>query len=104
MHLYGMPCDMDKIIVLAKARGLSVIEDCAQSFGAAYKGRKTGAFGDCGTLSFFPGKVLGCFGDGGMVITNNAEVAAKAKALRNQGSTIKYYYPMHGFNSRLDTL
>lgn len=104
VHLYGMPCDMDKIMALAKAHKLSVIEDCAQSFGAAYKGRKTGTFGECGILSFFPGKILGCFGDGGMVITNNAELAKKLTALRNHGSTVKYYYALHGFNSRLDTL
>lgn len=104
VHLYGMPCAMDRITEIAKARKLSVVEDCAQSFGAQYKGRKAGVFGDCGILSFFPGKILGCYGDAGMVITNSEKLAEKIRMLRNHGSVTKYYYGMHGFNSRLDTL
>ena len=104
VHLYGMPAKMDKIIEIAKKYNLKVIEDCAQSFGAEYQDRKVGTFGDCAILSFFPAKILGCFGDGGMVITNNQEIAKKIKLLRNHGAEEKYYYKMHGFNSRLDTL
>jgi len=104
VHLYGMPAKMDEIMGIAKKYNLKVIEDCAQSFGAEYRGRKVGTFGDCAILSFFPAKILGCFGDGGMVITNNQEIAKKIKLLRNHGAEEKYYYKMHGFNSRLDTL
>ncbi len=104
VHLYGLPCDMDSLMAVARQYNLKVIEDCAQSFGSEYKKKKAGSYGDAGCLSFFPGKSLGCYGDGGMVITNDEEIAKKAKMLRNHGSTTKYYYGMHGFNSRLDTL
>jgi len=104
VHLYGMPCQMDKIMAIVKEHKLKLIEDCAQSFGSEYKNKKAGTFGDCGCLSFFPAKTLGCYGDGGMIITDNDEVAQKAKILRNHGSGKKYYYGVHGFNSRLDTL
>ncbi|MFY9402194.1 MAG: DegT/DnrJ/EryC1/StrS family aminotransferase [Candidatus Omnitrophota bacterium] len=104
VHLYGMPCQMDKIITIAAKHKLKVVEDCAQSFGSEYRGKKIGSFGDCGCLSFFPAKTLGCYGDGGMVITDNEEIAQKLKCLRNHGSVKKYYYGMHGFNSRLDTI
>ena len=104
VHLYGMPCEMDKIMAIAKKHQLKVIEDCAQSFGSEYKGKKVGSFGDCGVLSFFPAKTLGCYGDGGMVVTNDEATASIIKMLRNHGSAAKYYYSAHGFNSRLDTL
>jgi dTDP-4-amino-4,6-dideoxygalactose transaminase len=110
VHLYGMPCDMDKIIALAKKHNLKVVEDCAQAFGAEYLPTsrqvkaKVGSLGDCGCLSFFPGKNLGCYGDGGMVLTNDASIYGKLIMLRNHGSSNKYFYKMHGFNSRLDTL
>jgi len=104
VHLYGLPCAMDEIMDIAGEHNLKVIEDCAQSFGSEFKKKKTGTFGDCGCLSFFPAKTQGCFGDGGMIITDSEEIAQKAKMLRNHGSTKKYYYGMHGFNSRLDTL
>ncbi len=104
VHLYGLPCDMDKIMALAAKYRLKVIEDCAQSFGSEYKSRKTGAIGSCGALSFFPSKNLGCYGDGGMVVTNNKDIREKLVMLRNHGSDSKYHYSMHGFNSRLDTL
>jgi len=104
VHLYGHPVDMDKIMSLAQKRGLKVIEDCAQALGAGYKGKKVGAIGDVGCLSFFPGKNLGCFGDGGMVVTNEAAVEEKAKMLRQHGSKKKYFHSIPGFNSRLDTL
>ena len=104
VHLYGMPCAMDQIMAIVEKYQLKLVEDCAQSFGSEYKNKKTGTFGDAGCLSFFPAKTLGCYGDGGMIITNSEEVAQKAKMLRNHGSTRKYVYGMHGFNSRLDTL
>lgn len=104
VHLYGLPCAMDEIMEIANKHNLKVIEDCAQSFSSEFKNKKTGTFGNCGCLSFFPAKTLGCFGDGGMVITDSEEVAQKVRMLRNHGSTKKYYYGMHGFNSRLDTL
>jgi dTDP-4-amino-4,6-dideoxygalactose transaminase len=104
VHLYGLSCQMNKICALAEKHNLKIVEDCAQSFGSEFKGKKTGTFGDCGTLSFFPAKTLGCFGDGGMVITDNQQIAQKIKMLRNHGSTKKYYYGIHGFNSRLDSL
>ncbi len=104
VHLYGLPCAMDEIVSISKKHNLKIIEDCAQSFGAEYKGRKTGSLGVCGCFSFFPGKNLGCFGDGGMVATSEAQIAEKLKILRNHGSKDKYFYITHGFNSRLDTL
>lgn len=104
VHLYGMPCRMDKIMAIVNKHKLKLVEDCAQSFGSEYKNKKVGTFGDCGCLSFFPAKTLGCYGDGGMIITDNEEVVQKAKMLRNHGSGKKYYYGIHGFNSRLDTL
>lgn len=104
VHLYGSSCEMDNILSLAKKHNLKVIEDCAQAFGSEYKGMKVGSLGDAGCLSFFPGKTLGCYGDGGMVVTNDQRIAQTIEMLRNHGSTTKYYYGMHGFNSRLDAL
>jgi len=104
VHLFGMPCEMNRILEIARKYNLKVIEDCAQSFGSEYKNKKTGTFGDAGCLSFFPSKNLGCFGDGGIVITNNKDVYEKIRILRNHGSIDKYYYKMHGVNSRLDTI
>jgi len=104
VHLYGLPCAMDEISSISKKHNLKIIEDCAQSFGAEYKSKKAGSLGDCGCFSFFPGKNLGCYGDGGMVVTNEAGIAGKLKILRNHGSKDKYLYVTHGFNSRLDTL
>jgi dTDP-4-amino-4,6-dideoxygalactose transaminase len=104
VHLYGLSCDMEKILTLAREYNLKVIEDCAQAFGSEYKGERVGSFGDAGCLSFFPSKNLGAYGDGGMVITDNEEVANHLKMLRNHGSSNKYFCGMHGFNSRLDTI
>ena len=104
VHLYGLPCDMDKIMGMAEKHNLKVLEDCAQSFGSEHKGRKAGSIGDCGALSFFPAKTLGCFGDGGMVVTNNQEISERVRLLRNHGALKKYYYVSRGFNSRLDTI
>ena len=104
VHLYGLPCAMEEILSLAGKHNLKVIEDCAQAFGAEYNRKKVGSLGDVGCLSFFPGKNLGAYGDGGMVITDDEKIVEMARMLRNHGSTTKYHYGMHGFNSRLDTL
>ncbi len=104
VHLYGLPCDMGKIMAIAKEYQLNVIEDCAQSFGSEYNDRKVGVLGDCGCFSFFPAKTLGCYGDGGMAVTNDEKIASGLKMLGNHGSSEKYFYSRHGFNSRLDTL
>jgi dTDP-4-amino-4,6-dideoxygalactose transaminase len=95
---------MDGLMRIAKKRGLRVIEDCAQSFGAESGGRKTGSFGDLGCYSFFPSKNLGGYGDGGMVITDDAKLAERLESLRNHGSRVRYYHDEIGFNSRLDEI
>lgn len=108
VHLFGQPVNMVELMALCEARDLRVVEDCAQSFGAAVETEngaiQTGAFGDAGCFSFFPSKNLGCFGDGGLVTTNSAEVAEQLKSLRNHGSKIRYYHSEIGYNSRLDEL
>jgi len=104
VHLFGQPADLDPIAKLCKRYGLRLIEDCAQSFGAAYNGKMTGAWGDAGCFSFFPSKNLGCFGDGGMIVTDDEELAERLRMLRNHGSRITYRHEMIGFNSRLDEL
>lgn len=104
VHLYGQPADMDPIMEFAAARGLLVIEDAAQSQGARYKGRPAGSLGHAAGTSFYPGKNLGALGDGGAVLTNDAEVAAKVRRLRNYGSAVKYHHDVAGYNSRLDEL
>lgn len=104
VHLYGHPAEMDTILELAQERGLKVIEDNAQAIGAEYNGRKTGSLGDAGCLSFFPSKNLGGYGDGGMITTDNPQVADAVRKLRTHGWNRKYYPEMLGFNSRLDEL
>jgi dTDP-4-amino-4,6-dideoxygalactose transaminase len=104
VHLYGQPTAMDAILDTASKHGLKVIEDCAQALGAEYKCKKVGSFGDAGCLSFFPAKSLGAYGDGGMIITNDPELAETARMLRVHGCRPKYFQSMHGFNSRLDAL
>jgi UDP-N-acetyl-3-dehydro-alpha-D-glucosamine 3-aminotranferase len=104
VHLYGQPVDMDELMTIAKKHGLRVIEDCAQSFGAEYKGKKTGAFGDIGCFSFFPSKNLGGYGDGGMVVTDDRDLAERVLSLRNHGSRVRYFHDEIGFNSRLDEI
>jgi len=104
VHLYGQPADMDLVNELATKHGLIVIEDAAQSQGACYKGRKTGALGHAAATSFYPGKNLGALGDGGAVLTNDDEIAAKIRRLRNYGSSVKYQHDLSGYNSRLDEL
>jgi dTDP-4-amino-4,6-dideoxygalactose transaminase len=104
VHLYGQSANMDKIIKVAKDHNLKVIEDVAQAFGATFKGKKLGTIGDAGCLSFFPTKNLGCYGDGGMIVTDDDNLAEKAKMLRVHGSKQKYKHEMVGYNSRLDEI
>ena len=108
VHLYGQAADMDPLLELAKEHGLKVIEDAAQAIGCEYPSkqgvRRAGAMGDMGCFSFFPSKNLGGFGDGGMVTTNDPELAEKLRILRNHGSKPKYYHKLIGGNFRLDAL
>jgi dTDP-4-amino-4,6-dideoxygalactose transaminase len=104
VHLYGKVCDMEPILAIAKKYNLKVIEDCAQSHGAKYKGQLSGSFGDYAAHSFYPTKNLGALGDAGAVTTNSDELANKIKVLRNYGSEVKYYNDVVGVNSRLDEL
>lgn len=104
VHLFGLPADMKPLIELAARRDLKVIEDAAQAIGAEYGKQKVGTFGSIGCFSFFPSKNLGCAGDGGLLTTNDAGIAAVLRRLRNHGSTQKYYYERLGVNSRLDAL
>ena len=102
VHLYGHPCDMDEILAIAKEYNLKVIEDCAQAHGAEYKGLKVGAIGDIGTFSFYPGKNLGAYGDGGAIVTNDENLAKQCKMIANHGRIEKYNHEFEGRNSRLD--
>ena len=104
VHLFGQPVDMDPLMDLAAAHQLKVIEDNAQALGASYRGRRTGAIGHVGCLSFFPSKNLGGYGDGGMVVTNDADVAERVRMLRTHGWREKYDPEVLGYNSRLDEL
>ncbi|MCF6096385.1 DegT/DnrJ/EryC1/StrS family aminotransferase [Thermovorax subterraneus] len=104
VHIFGCPCNMDEIIEIAKRYDLFIVEDACQAIGAEYKGKKVGAIGDIGCFSFFPTKNLGGYGDGGLVVTNNDELAEKIKRLRVHGSTKKYYHSQIGYNSRLDEM
>lgn len=104
VHIFGAPADMIKIKSIADKYGIYVIEDAAQAFGAMIGGRKVGSIGDIGCFSFYPSKNLGCFGDGGMVVTNSEEVAEKIRVLRNHGSKGGYLHDTIGFNSRLDEI
>lgn len=104
VHLFGLPCDMDPILEVAAEHQIPVLEDVAQAFGATHNGRYTGAMGHAGAFSFFPSKNLGAFGDGGMITTNDPEVARQTKILRAHGSEKKYHNEVVGYNSRLDEL
>jgi len=104
VHLYGQTADMDPLVALAEKHGLKVIEDNAQAQGARYKGRRTGSLGHAAGHSFYPGKNLGAFGDGGAITTDDAAVADKVRVLRNYGSRKKYYNEVKGYNSRLDEM
>ncbi len=102
VHLYGKACEMEPILTLCKQYNLKLLEDCAQSHGAMYKGKKTGSFGDFGCFSFYPTKNLGALGDAGAIVCNDQELADKVRQLRNYGSSQKYHNDVIGYNSRLD--
>jgi len=104
VHLYGHPCDMDALKALAEEHALFLIEDCAQSHGAEYKGKRVGSIGDISTFSFYPGKNLGAYGDGGAITTNNIDLARKCRMIANHGRIAKYDHEFEGRNSRLDGL
>ena len=102
VHLYGQPVDMDPVMELAEKHNLSVVEDACQAHGARYKGRRTGSIGDIGCFSFYPGKNLGAYGDGGAIVTGNRELAEKITMMRNYGQKEKNSHEFVGYNSRLD--
>lgn len=104
VHLFGQPVDMTRLMAIAQAHHLAVVEDCAQATGAAWAGQKVGSFGDIGCFSFYPTKNLGAYGDGGAATTNNPALAAKIRMLRDHGQRRTYLAEAVGINSRLDTL
>lgn len=104
VHLYGQPADLDPILAIAKKYGLFVVEDAAQAHGALYKGKVIGAHSDIVCWSFYPGKNLGAFGDGGAITTNSDEIADRIRVMRNYGSRVKYVNEVQGVNSRLDPI
>lgn len=104
VHLYGKVCQMDAIMTIAQARGLKVIEDCAQAHGALFDGKKAGTFGHCNAFSFYPTKNLGALGDAGAVTTDDPDLARALRTYRNYGSNVKYYNEVVGYNSRLDEM
>jgi dTDP-4-amino-4,6-dideoxygalactose transaminase len=104
VHLYGQPVDIDAVLAVARRHNLLVIEDAAQAHGARYKGRRAGSFGHSAAFSFYPAKNLGACGDGGMLVTDDDQVAEKVRVLRNYGQRVKYHHSSVGTNSRLDTL
>lgn len=104
VHLYGQAARMDKICAIARAHGIKIFEDCAQSHGARFAGHTTGTFGTAGCFSFYPTKNLGAFGDAGAIVTDDEELAATLRKLRNYGSAVKYHNELAGVNSRLDEI
>lgn len=104
VHLYGQMADMERIAEIAKKNNLAVVEDAAQAIGAKHNGKSVGELGSAATYSFFPTKNLGAYGDGGMIVTDNDEVAENCRVIRVHGSKPKYYHHVLGYNSRLDEL
>ena len=104
VHLYGQASNMDIIMKIARKHNLRVVEDCAQSHGARFRGKMTGTFGDIGCFSFYPSKNLGAFGDGGAIVTDDSSIADDVRIFRNYGSEKRYYNKVVGTNSRLDEL
>ncbi len=102
VHLYGHPFDVDPILAICKKHNLKLVEDACQAHGAKYKGKTVGTFGEAAGFSFYPGKNLGAAGEGGALVTNNAAHAARARALREHGSTVRYYHDEIGFNYRME--
>src|SRR5262249_29499463 len=104
VHLYGQPADLEPLLELGKKYGIPVIEDAAQAHGAQYRGRPAGSLGLCGCFSFYPGKNLGAYGEGGAVVTNDDGIAARLRALRDHGQSQRYHHNEIGFNYRMDGL
>jgi len=104
VHFLGQLADMDSLLEIANAHNLKVIEDASQSHGACYKGQTVGALGHAGAFSFHPTKILGAYGDGGIIVTNDQEIADTVKVMRNHGRIGKYQFDNHGYNSRLDSI
>lgn len=104
VHIYGHPVDLDPLMEIARRYNLAVIEDCAQAHGAMYKGKRVGSFGDMACFSFYPTKNLGAIGDGGMVVTNNPQLAHKTRLLREYGWAERYVSHIRGVNTRLDEI
>jgi dTDP-4-amino-4,6-dideoxygalactose transaminase len=104
VHLYGHPFDVDPILEIARRKKLALVEDAAQAHGATYKGKTVGTLGAMSCFSFYPGKNLGACGEGGALVTNNAAYAARARSLREHGSTVRYYYDEVGYNYRMEGL
>ena len=104
VHLYGQPADMDRLALIAQHHSLALIEDAAQAHGAELRGRRVGTLGHAACFSFYPGKNLGCYGDGGAVVTDDASLAAKVRKLRDHGRSSKYVHDELGFGHRLDAL
>lgn len=104
VHLYGHPCDMDRLKEVCDKKKILIIEDCAQAHGAEYKKKRVGSIGVAGAFSFYPGKNLGCFGDGGAITTNNETIAKRARMIANHGRSKKYDHEFEGRNSRLDAI
>src|SRR5436309_244256 len=104
VHLYGHPAHMDPIRQLADKHGMLVIEDACQAHGARYQGKRVGSLGHAAAFSFYPGKNLGAYGDGGMVVTNDGKVAERLQMIRNYGQQEKYKHLFRGYNRRLDTM
>ena len=102
VHLYGLPAEMDAVMEIARRHGLKVLEDCAQAHGAKYKGRTVGTFGNAASFSFYPGKNLGAYGDGGAILTNSTQTADRCRLIANHGQPAKYRHTLNGRNSRLD--
>jgi len=102
VHLYGQMAEMDSIMEIAQSHGLFVIEDASQAHGAEHRGRAAGSIGDVGCFSFYPGKNLGAYGEAGVIVTNNAELALKMKMFRDHGQVKKYYHSIIGWNARMD--
>jgi len=104
VHLYGQPADMDRVLAIARRHRLTVIEDAAQAHGAEYNGRRAGSLGDMACFSFYPGKNLGAYGEGGMVVTDNPQYARTIRMLRDWGAERKYHHVLKGYNYRLETI
>ena len=104
VHLYGQPADMDQVLTIAQENGIGVIEDACQAHGAMYKNKKAGSMGSVGCFSFYPGKNLGAFGEGGAIVTQDESIAQKIRMIRDHGQRKKYFHDLEGYNGRLDAI